>query len=216
MSKSSCLQDPLVMKSLGHGYRCFTCGVGFLSRRVETLCRPSEPIIKLKLSEHHLQDLVRAFCAKNKRKGRDKLDVCLEQMKETGVVSENAYNRVDGEAMECERYKISDFEKMDASHFDEAFYKLEEAIVLIGTFGITKRYFSLQRGQVYDVPEDAVLETGPTGNKLTHAVVIVGYGVTPGGIPYYAFQNSYGPTWGDDGFGMVTCRSIKQLYSAKL
>jgi hypothetical protein len=62
------------------------------SRRV----RPKE--FDIKLSEHHLQDTVRDFCLKNVRKGREKMDVCMERMIETGVVSEDAYNRPDAEA----------------------------------------------------------------------------------------------------------------------
>jgi C1A family cysteine protease len=105
---------------------------------------------------------------------------------------------------------------MDPGHFDEAFRKLDDGIVLVGTFGITKGYFSLGPDDLYDVQKDAILETGPSGNNLTHAVVIVGYGMSPEGIPYYAYQNWYGPNWGKDGYGMVTCGSIRQLYSAQV
>jgi C1A family cysteine protease len=98
----------------------------------------------------------------------------------------------------------------------EAFHKLDDAKVLVGIFGITKGYFSLKPGDVYHAPLDSAFETNAAGNKLTHAVVIVGYGVSPEGESYYAFQNSYGPDWGNGGFGMVTCRSIQQLYSAEV
>jgi hypothetical protein len=98
----------------------------------------------------------------------------------------------------------------------KAFHKLDDGKVLVGTFGITKGYYSLGPDDLYDVPEEALLETSPAGNKLTHAVVLVGYGVSPEGLAYYAFQNWYGPDWGKDGFGKVTCRSIRQLYSATL
>jgi hypothetical protein len=58
--------------------------------------RPKE--FDIKLSEHHLLDTVRDYCVKNKRSGKEKLDVCLERMVESGVVSESAYSRPDAEA----------------------------------------------------------------------------------------------------------------------
>lgn len=180
--------------------------------------RPEEHAIKL--SEYHLQDIFRAFCERNQRKGREKLDVCMERMIERGVVSERDYNGksdYNGEGVGFTRYRISEFEKMKPGNLVEAYQKLEDAIVLVGTFGITKGYFSLKPGDIYDVPKDAVLETSPSGNNITHAVVIVGYGMSDGGdMPFYAYQNWNGPEWGKGGFGMVSCRSIRQLYSAKL
>lgn len=175
---------------------------------------PSEFVIKL--SEYHLQDIVRAFCAKNKMKGKDTLDVCLGKMVETGVVSESTYNGADFDTMGFDRYRISEFEKLEPPYINESIDKLEDGTVLIGTFGITKGYFSLGPDDVYDAPEDSEFEIGPSGKIPTHAVVIVGYGVTLAGFPYYVFQNWYGPAWGRDGFGMVTARSIRLMYAAEL
>ncbi|XP_047057567.1 uncharacterized protein LOC124663986 [Lolium rigidum] len=177
--------------------------------------RPKE--FDIKLSEHHLLDTMREYCVKNKRSGKEKLDVCLERMVESGVVSESAYSRPDAAATESTRYHISGFKKMKVGkNHAEAFHKLDDGKVLVGTFGITKGYYSLGPDDLYDVPKEALLETSPAGNKLTHAVVLVGYGVSPEGVAYYAYQNWYGPDWGKDGFGKVSCRSIRQLYSATL
>jgi hypothetical protein len=61
--------------------------------------RRYKPRKHIKLSEQHLQDIFIAFSAKNKRRGREKLDVCMERMREVGVVSDYEYNIAEGEEM---------------------------------------------------------------------------------------------------------------------
>jgi C1A family cysteine protease len=93
---------------------------------------------------------------------------------------------------------------------------LREGNVLIGNMQITKDYFILGPNDVYDIPPDAIYETNSWGQKISHCMVIVGFGVTQDGKGYYVFQNSYGPNWGSGGYGRVSSDSLKYLYSPRL
>ncbi len=42
--------------------------------------------------------------------------------------------------------------------------------------------------------------TGACGTELNHAVVIVGYGTTSAGEPFWKVQNQWGTGWGNSGF----------------
>ncbi|GKV36836.1 hypothetical protein SLEP1_g44927 [Rubroshorea leprosula] len=48
--------------------------------------------------------------------------------------------------------------------------------------------------------ESGVLTAGECGNKLDHAVTIVGYGTTEDGTKYWLIRNSWGETWGESGY----------------
>ena len=53
--------------------------------------------------------------------------------------------------------------------------------------------FQMYKSGVLDVSNDEC------GTKVDHAVLVVGYG-TDGGLDYWKIKNSWGKSWGEDGY----------------
>ncbi|XP_047081060.1 thiol protease SEN102-like [Lolium rigidum] len=170
----------------------------------------------LKLSPDHLEDLVTAFRKTNSRKGCNTLDYCLERMQAQGIVTEEAYDGAKENFDSFQRYRIKGFEDLSKANTIEVKEKITQGTALIGNFRITTDYYRLGPDDIYNIPKDAVYETNIMGQVCSHCVVILGYGVTPEGLSYYIFQNSYGPLWGKDGFGRIACDCLKHLYCPSL
>ena len=55
--------------------------------------------------------------------------------------------------------------------------------------------------RVFQSYTSGVIDSHSCGTQLNHAVVMVGYGTdTDSGLDYWLVRNSWGTTWGDNGF----------------
>ena len=90
---------------------------------------------------------------------------------------------------------------LDAPSGDEVM--LNMALALNGPFTIaidaSQDSFQFYNTGVYDEPDCG---NGPY--DLDHAVLLVGYGTSEDGIPYYLVKNSWGTDWGMDGYIRMT------------
>lgn len=75
--------------------------------------------------------------------------------------------------------------------------KLAEAIATLGPVAVaidaSHQSFQLYAGGVYFDPQC-------DSQQLDHGVLVVGYGTEPTGEDYWLVKNSWGKSWGDEGF----------------
>lgn len=88
--------------------------------------------------------------------------------------------------------------------------------VLIASFRVTTGYFRLLPHQIYKIPEeDPQYELNKKGNPCSHCVVVVGFGIRDGEC-CLIYLNSYGTSWGHDGFGRIYLDSVRKLFLAQV
>ena len=59
---------------------------------------------------------------------------------------------------------------------------------------------AIQADQYFQTYSSGVLMNNHCGTRIDHAVVAVGYGTTSTGVQYIIVQNSWGTSWGNNGF----------------
>ena len=56
---------------------------------------------------------------------------------------------------------------------------------------------------VFQSYSSGMLDSSACGDSLDHGVLIVGYGTSPEGIDYWKVKNSWGTTWGENGYVLI-------------
>jgi len=51
--------------------------------------------------------------------------------------------------------------------------------------------------------KSGVISSADCGTAINHAVLLVGYGSTDAGVPYWIVKNSWGTGWGQQGYFLV-------------
>lgn len=85
---------------------------------------------------------------------------------------------------------ISDFENVPSNDEEALLKAVSQQPVSIAINGHEPN-FHMYSGGVY---------TGECSNRLTHAVAVVGYGTSEDGQKYWLIRNSWGDSWGENGY----------------
>ena len=56
---------------------------------------------------------------------------------------------------------------------------------------------------VFQTYKSGIFDSAKCGTSLDHAVGVVGWGADAGGAHYWVLRNSWGTTWGDEGYMKV-------------
>ena len=62
--------------------------------------------------------------------------------------------------------------------------------------------------KVFQLYQSGVLNSNECGTQLDHAIAAVGYGKTDDGQEYYNVRNSWGASWGDNGYIKIAATTL--------
>jgi len=119
-----------------------------------------------------------------------------------GIDTEESY-KYKGKQGKCHYKKqnrgATDSGFVDVPSGDET--KLQEALATVGPVSVaidaSHESFQFYHQGVYDEPSC-------DSQELDHGVLVVGYGTTEDGIDYWIVKNSWGTTWGEEGYIKMT------------
>ncbi|KAF6034464.1 hypothetical protein EB796_007225 [Bugula neritina] len=126
------------------------------------------------------------------------MDYAFEYIKDNKGIDTEASYPYDAEDEKCHFRKrnigATDTGYVDIPEGDEE--KLKEAVAMHGPVSVaidaSHESFQLYESGIYDEPECS-------SSQLDHGVLVVGYG-TEGGKDYWLVKNSWGPSWGEQGY----------------
>jgi senataxin len=114
----------------------------------------------------------------------------------------------------CSKLEIKEAEDMGT-----ALSSLAAGNVFVGTYRVSRNYFSLKPGQVYHYDRRMPYLNPRSSLPYAHAVMMIGSGTELIKLPnrerkiHLNFQNSAGNLFGENGFGKVGSSSVRSLYS---
>lgn len=119
-------------------------------------------------------------------------------VKKSGIDTEDSYpyEAVDGRCRYQSLYNAAQVTGyVEITHFDED--ELLEAVATVGPVSVaidaSHRSFQYYKSDIYVEPDCST-------TRLSHAVLVVGYGETIDGQKYWLVKNSWSEDWGDKGY----------------
>ncbi|KAK1648046.1 hypothetical protein QYE76_065851 [Lolium multiflorum] len=154
----------------------------------------------------------------SKKKGTQRLTTNLDILQEHGVKGSN------GVESEDRIFKISSYSLLKPMDVKKNMARLMRGDIMPCHFRLSRNYFYLQPGEVYQYDEKCPYIHKKSGLPVSHAVMMVGGGILP--LPHAVddpqarfhtiFQNSEGETFGIGGRGKVLTCSLKGLYHVRI
>uniref|UniRef100_A0A2R5LIH6 Putative cathepsin l-like cysteine proteinase b n=1 Tax=Ornithodoros turicata TaxID=34597 RepID=A0A2R5LIH6_9ACAR len=152
--------------------------------------------VLVSLSEQNLVDCSKSFGNNGCNGGL--MDNAFRYIKENGGIDTEKSYPYNGTEGTCEfrksRVGATDSGFVDIESGSEL--KLKRAVATVGPVSVaidaSHESFQFYSEGVYDEPDC-------DSEELDHGVLVVGYG-TLDGIPYWLVKNSWGTTWGDEGY----------------
>ena len=115
------------------------------------------------------------------------------------------------------RFKIKAYGSMNKDDTEAVEAHLEKGGIMVGSFRISRNYFSLSPGQVYVYDTDKAITHDKSGLPASHVAMMIGIGhrLTASNrfSRHMVMQNSEGKLFGTNGIGRIGKRqTLRKLY----
>ncbi|CAL5345157.1 unnamed protein product [Camellia sinensis] len=124
------------------------------------------------------------------------MDTAFQFIQNNGLTSEDNYpyiaqdNTCDSTKAATSVVQITGYEDVPPSNEQALLQAVARQPVSVAIEGGGQNFHFYQSG----------VFSGPCGTKLDHAVTIIGYGTTTDGTNYWLVKNSWGSSWGENGY----------------